>query len=52
MQRLLDRIVGGQNVSLEPVYSTAEENLDALVDWFAQENRDLKKLFREHLAGA
>ncbi len=52
MQRLLDRIAGGQNVSLEPVYSTAEENLDAVVDWFAEENRELKTLFREHLAGA
>jgi hypothetical protein len=52
MQRLLDRIAGGQNVSLEPVYSTAEENLDAVVDWFAEQNRELKTVFREHLAGS
>ncbi|HYS89185.1 MAG TPA: hypothetical protein VEN78_29880 [Bradyrhizobium sp.] len=52
MQRLIDRIAGGQSNSLEPVYSTAKENLDAVVIWFAEQTRDLKTLFTEHLAGA
>lgn len=52
IQKLLDRIAGSQNVSLEPVYSTAQENLDAIVDWFAEQNREFKTLFREHLSGA
>ena len=52
MQRLLDRISGGQDESLDPVYSTAEENLFAVVEWFAEQNRELKTLFRDHLAGA
>jgi hypothetical protein len=51
MQKLLDRIAGGQNVSLDPVYSTAEDNLNAVGDWFAEQNRELKTLFRDHLVG-
>ena len=51
IQKLLDRIAGGQNVSLDPKYSTAQENLDAMVDWFAEQNRELKTIFRVYLAG-
>lgn len=49
MQRLLDRIAGGQNNSHDRVYNTAEENLDGLVDWFATEHRQLKTLFQPYL---
>ncbi len=49
MQRLLDRLAGGQNVPVEPVYSTAEDNLDALVDWFGEQGRALKDVFRPYL---
>ena len=52
MQRLVDRIDGGQNSPHDPKYATAEENMDALVDWFAEENRELKSLFQPHLSAA
>ena len=52
MQRLLDRIAGGQNNPLDQAYPTAQENLDAVVNWFAEQNRELRTLFNEHLAGA
>ena len=52
MQRLIDRIAGGQNEPLDRTYATAEENVGGLVEWFASENRELKTLFRPYLAGA
>jgi hypothetical protein len=52
MQRLIDRIAGGQDEPLNRTYATAEENIEALVEWFASENRELKTLFRPYLAVA
>jgi hypothetical protein len=52
MQRLVDRIDGGQNNPHDRQYATAEENIEALVDWFGQENRDLKNLFVPYLSAA
>lgn len=52
MQRLLDRIDGGQLQSMDPAYPTAKEHLESLVDWFAQERRELKTLFGPYLSGA
>ena len=52
MQRLLDRLATGQNESLEAVYSTAEENREAVTDWFASQEHELKELFRRYLAEA
>ena len=52
LQRLLDRLAGGQNESIEPVYSTAEENREAVSDWFGEQDHDLKELFRSYLAEA
>lgn len=49
MQRLLDRIAGGQNNPHDPAYDSAEENLDGLVDWFATEHRQLRILFQPYL---
>lgn len=51
MQKLLARIAGGQENPLDQAYSTAQENLDAVVDWFAEQNCELRKLFDELLAG-
>lgn len=52
LQRLLDRIAGGQNNPHDPGYATAEENVHGLVDWFANEHRDLRKLFQPYLGVA
>ena len=52
MQRLIDRIAGGQNEPLDRTYATAEENVEGLVERFASENLELKTLFRPYLARA
>lgn len=52
MQRLIDRIAGGQNNPHDAPYATAEENLDALIEWLAKENRELKLLFQPYLSAA
>lgn len=52
MQRLIDRIAGGQNNPHDAPYVTAEENLDALVEWFGRERRELKLLFEPYLSAA
>lgn len=49
LQRLVDRIANGQNNPHDREYSTAEENVEELVDWFAKENRELKTLFQPYL---
>lgn len=52
IQRLIDRIAGGQNGPVDHTYATAEENVEGVVEWFANENRELKTLFHPYLAGA
>ena len=52
MQRLVDRMLGGQNEPVDRKYATAEENVEGVIEWFANENRELKALFRPYLAGA
>lgn len=52
MQRLIDRIAGGQTNPHDSQYETAEENVQALVDWFGGEKRALKTLFAPYLAAA
>ncbi|MBI2769529.1 MAG: hypothetical protein HYX47_07895 [Burkholderiales bacterium] len=52
LQRLVDRVAGGQNEPHDREYATAQENVEALVDWFGKENRDLKTLFQPYLAAA
>lgn len=52
LQRLVDRIAGGQNNPHDREYTTAEENVEGLVDWFARENRGLKALFQPYLGAA
>lgn len=49
MQRLIDRMAGGQNEPVDRAYGTAEENVQGLVQWFADENRELKTLFHPYL---
>ena len=52
LQRLVDRIAGGQNNPHDREYATAEENVEGLIDWFATENRELKTLFQPYLGAA
>jgi hypothetical protein len=48
MQRLVDRIVGGQTNPHDREYETAEDNIHGLVDWFAKENDELQALFEPY----
>jgi hypothetical protein len=52
LQRLVDRIAGGEHNPYDREYATAEENVEGLVDWFAKENRELKTLFQPYLVAA
>lgn len=52
IQRLLDRMIGGQLRPLDSKYESAEENLDGIVEWFASENTNLKKHFEGFLSGS
>lgn len=49
LQRVLDRIAGGQNNPLDQAYDSAKENLDGLVDWFSNEYRGLRTSFQPYL---
>ena len=49
MQRLLDRLDQGRNNPEDRNYQTGEENLDAIVDWFANEQKELKVIFQPYL---
>jgi len=53
MQRLLDRFDVKQKNPLDrqpPTAEAAEEEIEALVDWFAKENGELKGLFEPYLS--
>lgn len=52
MQRLVDRIAGGQTNPHDHQYETAEDNVHGLVEWFAKENGELKALFQPYLSAA
>jgi len=55
MQRFVDRFDAKQNNPLDrqhPTAEAAEEEIQALVDWFAKENRELKGLFEPYLSAA
>jgi hypothetical protein len=52
MQRLIDRMAGGQNNPHDPPYATAQDNLHGLIDWFAEERRGLKELFAPYMSAA
>lgn len=52
MQRLVDRIAGGQTNPHDREYESAEDNIQGLVDWFGKENGDLQALFQPYLSAA
>ena len=49
IQRLLDRLSVGQNNPEDRAYQSGEENMDGLVEWFANERKELKVTFQPYL---
>ena len=52
MQRLLDRLPAGQNNPEDRAYQSGEENMDGLVEWFANERKELNATFQPYLSEA
>lgn len=52
LQRILDRIAGGQNNPADREYETAEDNKIGLIEWFHAERKGLQTLFEQYLGGA
>lgn len=50
MLRLLDRLAAGRNNPEDRNYQTGEENLDAIIDWFANEEKELQATFQSYLS--
>lgn len=49
LQRLLDRLTGPNARPLDKKFETAEDNLDAVIDWFASNEKELKDMFEPYL---
>ncbi len=49
MQILLDRLAANRNEPRDQNYPTAKDNLDAIVDWFATEQQELKNIFSSYI---
>jgi hypothetical protein len=52
LQRALDRSRGSDPKPLDSKYTTLEENIDAIMDWFAEEEKALPSLFKQYLEDA
>ena len=52
LQRALDRSRSSEPKPLESKYPTLEENIDAITDWFAAEEKALPSLFKSYLEDA
>ena len=52
LQRALDRSRGSDPKPLDSKYTTLEENIDAIMDWFAEEEKALPSLFKPYLEDA
>ena len=51
LQRVLDRLTAGHdNGPLDIQFETLKDNVHSITDWFAQERKDLKKMFSKYLA--
>ncbi len=48
-QRVLDRLAGPDPKPVDSVYPSAEDNKYGLIDWFASEEKDCRKLFETYL---
>jgi hypothetical protein len=52
LQRALDRTIGSDPKPLESKYASLDENIDAIMDWFALEEKALPTLFESYLSDA
>ncbi len=52
IQRLLDRLAVGQNNPEDRAYQSGEENMSGIVEWFANERRELRATFQAYLSEA
>lgn len=48
-QRVLDRLTGPDPKPVNHDYPSAEDNMDGLIDWFASEEKESRKLFEPYL---
>lgn len=49
LQRLIDRLEGSDAKPVEKGFETAEDNVDAIIEWFATEEKELKEIFEPYL---
>ena len=49
LQRLLDRLSGSNAQPLDKGHETAEDNVYAVIDWFAAQEKGLKEMFQPYL---
>ena len=49
LQRLLDRLNRPDAKPIEKEFKTAEDNVDAIIEWFAAKKKELKNLFEPYL---
>jgi len=52
LQRSLDRSRSRDPKPLDSKYASLDENIDAIVDWFAEEEKGLSSLFNRYLEDA
>ena len=52
LQRALDRSRDSDPKPLDSKYTTLEENIDAITDWFAEEEKTFPSLFKQYLEDA
>ena len=52
LQRLLDRSKSIDPKPLDSKYASLEDNIDAIVDWFAEEKNSLPSLFNKYIEDA
>ena len=52
LQRVLDRLAGHDNRPHDIEFEALEDNMHSIIDWFAQEQKDLKEVFVKFLAFA
>lgn len=49
LQKAIDRMAGHSKRPLDTQFETLEDNIDNIIDWFAQEYGDIKKMFAKYL---
>lgn len=52
LQRALNRSRVNNAPPLDSMYSTLDENIDAIMDWFAAETHVLPSIFKKYLTDA